>query len=213
MKNSIKILFLMMSVLMMSAFALQTQSYTKIANIEEIKSKIVKKASETENIHSDFDQEKHMMMFNDVIKSKGVLYFSKPNKLRWEYNSPIRYIIVLDGKQVQIQDQSKVKTFDLNSNPIFKEVNKLMISSFNGDILNSKDFKVEYYQSSYDYMAKLRPLNSAMANMIETIEIYFNKTDFGVTGLKIVEVGNDYTLIKFQNRIINGKLSTHIFTL
>ncbi len=203
----------MMSVLMMSAFALQTQSYTKIANIEEIKSKIVKKASETENIHSDFDQEKHMMMFNDVIKSKGVLYFSKPNKLRWEYNSPIRYIIVLDGKQVQIQDQSKVKTFDLNSNPIFKEVNKLMISSFNGDILNSKDFKVEYYQSSYDYMAKLRPLNSAMANMIETIEIYFNKTDFGVTGLKIVEVGNDYTLIKFQNRIINGKLSTHIFTL
>jgi outer membrane lipoprotein carrier protein len=213
MKNSIKILFLMMSVLMMSAFALQTQSYTKIANIEEIKSKIVKKASETENIHSDFDQEKHMMMFNEVIKSKGVFYFSKPNKLRWEYYSPIRYIIVLDGKQVQIQDQSKVKTFDLNSNPIFKEVNKLMISSFNGDILNSKDFKVEYYQSSYDYMAKLRPLNSAMANMIETIEIYFNKTDFGVTGLKIVEVGNDYTLIKFQNRIINGKLSTHIFTL
>jgi outer membrane lipoprotein carrier protein len=203
----------MMSVLMMSAFALQTQSYTKIANIEEIKSKIVKKASETENIHSDFDQEKHMMMFNEVIKSKGVFYFSKPNKLRWEYYSPIRYIIVLDGKQVQIQDQSKVKTFDLNSNPIFKEVNKLMISSFNGDILNSKDFKVEYYQSSYDYMAKLRPLNSAMANMIETIEIYFNKTDFGVTGLKIVEVGNDYTLIKFQNRIINGKLSTHIFTL
>lgn len=39
-----------------------------------------------------------------MAKSKGTLYLKRPGKFRWEYDSPIRQIIVADGKRVWLHD-------------------------------------------------------------------------------------------------------------
>jgi len=188
-------------------------TFVKIENPKEIKQKIISKANSTINIYSNFTQEKHLDLFEEVIMSKGEFYFEKPNSIRWQYNTPISYTIVLSGNKVQIKDNESLKEYDMASNPIFKEINKLLLNSLNGEVLNSKDFKIEYFSNNSEYMARLLPQNTAMTDVLNNIEIYFNKIDFGVIGLRLNENTDDYTLIKFTQRIINGQIPDHTFKL
>lgn len=191
----------------------KTDDFKPARNSENIKQKIIEKAQKTQSIKSDFIQEKHLTMFEEVMKSKGEFVFKKPNKVRWEYTDPISYIIVLDGKNVKIKDEDKVKTYDMDSNPVFKEINRLLVHSINGKILESNDFRIEYYESKSEYMTRLFPNNEQMKKVLDYIEIYFNKIDFGVTGLKLMEYSQDFTRITFQNRILNEDIKDSSFHL
>ncbi len=199
--------------LLSSSMIAQTTSFQKVSNIQLLKQQIITKSQNTQNIYSDFIQEKHLSMFKEVIISKGVFYFQQPNLIRWQYNTPISYTIVLNGKKVQIKDDNGLKEYDMSSNPIFKEINNLLLNSLNGKILNSKDFKIEYYKNHYEYMARLLPQNTAMTDVLTSIEIYFNRIDFGVIAIKLTEDSEDFTLIKFNQRIINGQIPDHTFKL
>ena len=39
-----------------------------------------------------------------MAESKGILYLKRPGKFRWEYDSPLKQIIVADGKRVWLHD-------------------------------------------------------------------------------------------------------------
>jgi outer membrane lipoprotein carrier protein len=201
----------MFSIFAFTGFA--PQEYKKVDNIAELKAKILAKAKSTKNIHSEFVQEKHLSMFEEVMISKGEFYFQIPNSIRWQYNSPISYIIVMNGKTIQIKDDEGLKEYDINSNPVFKEINKLLLSSLNGKILESKEFKIEYFKANDKYMARLIPQSSAMSDVLSNIEIYFNSIDYGVTGIKLTENSEDFTIINFKQRIINGKIPDNTFKL
>lgn len=189
------------------------EDFIRVKDEQKLKDRIIEKAKNTHSIRSDFRQEKHLTMFEEVMKSKGEFLFKEPNKVRWEYVEPISYIIVLDGKKVSIKDDEKVKSYDMDSNPIFKEINRLLVHSLNGEILSSKDFRIEYYESKDRYMARLFPNNEDMKQVIDNIEIYFAKIDFGVIGLRINEYSQDFTIIKFQNRILNEDIENAAFNL
>lgn len=189
------------------------QEFKKIEDAKELKTKILAKAKSTKNIQSDFIQEKHLSLFEEVIISEGEFYFQIPNLIRWQYNSPISYTIVMNGETIQIKDENGLKEYNINSNPIFREINKLLLSSLNGDILLSKNFKIEYYKNNEHYMARLLPQSSAMTDVLSNIEIYFNLIDYGVTGLKLTENTEDFTIINFKQRIINGEIPASTFKL
>ena len=38
------------------------------------------------------------------MESQGTLYLKRPGKFRWEYDAPIKQLIVADGKQVWLHD-------------------------------------------------------------------------------------------------------------
>ena len=194
-------------------FIASIPEFKEIEKPDTVKKKIIAKAKSTKNIQSDFIQEKHLGMFEEVLISKGEFFFKNPNLIRWQYNEPISYTIVMNGKKILIKDGKKLKEYDINSNPIFKEINKLLIGSLSGEILNSKDFKISFYESKYKYMARLMPQNTAMTDVLNSIEIYFNKIDYGVTGIKLNESGSDFTHIKFNQRIINGTIPKNTFKL
>jgi outer membrane lipoprotein carrier protein len=39
-----------------------------------------------------------------MVESQGMLYLKRPGKFRWEYDSPIKQIIIADGKRVWLHD-------------------------------------------------------------------------------------------------------------
>jgi len=214
MQFSYKIGVAILAILTLSFMAAPADSdFHRVKDVQKLKEKIILKAKNTKSIRSDFTQEKHLTMFEEVMKSSGTFLFKEPNKVRWEYEEPISYIIVLDGKKVSIKDEDKVKSYDMDSNPIFKEINRLLVQSLNGEILSSTDFRIEYYESKDSYMARLFPGNENMKQVIDNIEIFFAKIDFGVVGLRINEYSRDFTIIKFQNRILNEDIENSSFNL
>jgi len=181
-------------------------------------STFIKKSNELSQnittIESDFIQKKHLSFFSEDVSSKGKFYFKKENMLRWEYTSPIKYIMVMNQDKFYVKDNNKVTTFDVKSNKMISEINEIMISCIKGNILkDDEQFKISYYENNLIYLVKLAPLSSKMNEYIQRIELYFSKTNFTLTELWMIERSGDYTKISFRNKKINEKIADEIFSI
>jgi outer membrane lipoprotein-sorting protein len=178
-----------------------------------LKEKINHISKETNSLESDFIQVKTLSMLSEKITSKGHFCFKKDNLLRWEYVSPYTYIIVINKEKVLIKDENKLKKYDMNSNKIFKEINDIMISCINGNILNSNKFKIVYSENDKGYRLELTPLAKGMKESLKKIYMYFDKAVTSVIKLEMVESTDDFTVIDFTNKKVNGDIPAEKFIL
>lgn len=162
---------------------------------------------------SDFEQEKFISVMSEKIISKGHFCYKKTNKLRWEYTSPFKYLIVINNNKMFIKDKGKISKYDMNSNKVFKNINELMMSIVQGTLFNNKDYSVKYYENDKQYLLVLTPKSKGTKDFLQTIQLSINKTDYAVTKVKMIEPGNDYTSINFTNRKTNEPIADEKFVV
>jgi len=208
--NFFKIIILVFTLSVSSLFA-QDKSFKKVTNLEQLKSKISEYSNKTNSIKSDFIQEKHLEILEKPLISNGKFLYKKQNNIRWEYTEPLKYIIVIHKGKFTIKDETKVSEYDIESNKMFKEINNMIITSMKGEIINNKDFNTTFFENNKFYLAKLKPNKKEIADFISSIKIYFDKTDFSVSKVIMVETEEDYTQIVFKNKSINTQLNDNIF--
>ncbi len=189
----------------------QDKTFKKITNIEEVKNKIAEYSNKTNSIKSDFIQEKHLEILETPLISKGKFFYKKENNIRWEYTEPLKYIIVIHKGKFIIKDETKVSEYDIESNKMFKEINNMIITSMKGEIINNKDFNSTFFENNKFYLARLKPNKKEIAGFISLIKIYFDKTDFSVSKVIMIESEQDYTQIVFKNKSVNTQLNKNIF--
>ena len=175
----------------------QNIGFSAVRSIEKVESKLALHAQSTISIESNFIQEKHLWMLNEVIVSEGVFLFKKTSSVRWQYNTPIEYTIVIHDGIFTIISNNKVNEFDIDSNPMFREINKMIVTAIKGDFVNNSDFEAEFLENETQYLAKLTPTKSQVSSMITLIEIYFNKQNMQVEKVIFNEPGDDFTSIVF----------------
>jgi|SRR6185437_1626669 len=207
-KQKLYILFCVFSV---SLFA-QT-SFKTVKDTVLLKENINAISKETNSLESDFTQIKTLSMLSEKITSKGHFCFKKDNLLRWEYTSPYTYIIVINKDKVLIKDESKLRKYNMNSNKVFKEINDIMISCIDGKILASNKFKIGYEENDKAYRLELIPLVKGMKESLKKIYMYFDKAVTSVTKLEMVESTDDFTVIDFTNKKVNGNVPAEKFIL
>ena len=93
-----KIFILLM--LLLSVTGGFAQNYTAA----QVRQRINATASRMNTMACNFVQTKSMRMVRSKITSRGNMYYSKPNKLRWEYTSPYRYTFILNGQTVWMKN-------------------------------------------------------------------------------------------------------------
>jgi len=178
------------------------------------KQKVDRMSKETNSIESDFIQVKNLSVLSEKITSKGAFCFLKQNNLRWEYSEPYKYVIVINKEKILIKDEnSRVKKYDMNSNKVFKEINDIMISCVNGDILKSGKFSIRYFENDKGYKLELLPLAKSMKESLKKINMYFDKNVTSVVKLEMMENGDDTTTIDFMNKKINAPVAPDKFIL
>jgi outer membrane lipoprotein-sorting protein len=190
------------------------QQYRPLKDTAAFRQKVENMSSSTNNIESDFVQTKDLKVLSEKIISKGHFVFQKKNKLRWQYVSPYSYIIVLSENKVLIKDEDhKVKKYDLSTNKVFKEINDIMLSCVNGEILNSPKFKISYFENDKDYKLELVPNSAAMRESLAKVILYFDKQISSVIRLDMIEKTGDQTKLEFLNKKINAPISPDNFLL
>lgn len=202
MKNIFTLLF----VFLISTANAQDSGFTHVTDLNEINN-IVEKldsyAKGLNSIKSDFIQQKHISVLEEYITSKGSFVFLKPSNIKWLYNEPIEYkISIIDG-EFKVNNDGKISEFDMNSNKTFSEINNMIVSMVNGSILTNSTFNVDLYQDPLFYKAILEPLNKDFKRFVSEIHVFFDKKDFMVSKIKMMEASGDFTVIKFNNRQIN----------
>ncbi|MCX6330661.1 MAG: outer membrane lipoprotein carrier protein LolA [Bacteroidia bacterium] len=190
-----------------SCYITAQEAYKPMADIEAFKSKLTAMSESTNSITSNFVQEKNLVVLSEKIISKGKFYFKKENNIRWEYLEPYKYLIIIANDKLYTRDDKNQKQYDIQSNKMFQEMNRFISGCIQGDILkNDKDYATEYFESSKLYYVKLVPRAEKMKQMLNEVQIYFDKNDLTVSRLKMVESGEDYTKIDFFNKKLNVEI-------
>lgn len=199
--------------ILLCSFTPTKGQFSPMQDVAKFRSGISDMAASTTSIKASFKQEKFLSMLSNKINSEGIILFKKPNLLKWSYNTPFEYTIVLNGKEIIIKDQGSTSSFDIGSSQTFKQINELIINSVQGNILDEERFSIEYLEGKDLYLAKLIPKEAQLKNFITGIDIYFDKKDYSVSQVKLSESEGDYTLISFFNKKMNENISNDNFSL
>lgn len=204
--------------LFISAFLIYTtsfaQSFKTMKDSKAFQEKLHTIAAKTNSLQSDFVQIKHLDVLSEDIESNGRLVYQAKNKLRWEYTSPLEYLIILKDGKVSIKDEGKVSSYDLSGNKTFQKINEMMIGSIQGDLLvNEADYNYEFKENSTNYLVVMYPKEKKVQEFMKSINIYFSKKDYSVEQVKMLEQSGDYTLMKFKNKKTNASISDKTFNI
>ena len=174
------------------------------ATVAVIKARIKEEAQKTLSISSNFIQEKEMSMISEKITSRGKFFFKKEKMLRWEYQQPFTYIIIIKNDQISVIDDNRVNQFNVQSNKVFQEVNRVILGSIRGTLVeDEKNFRASFSENSTCWVVKLKTLSPRLKETLSDIVIYFDRHDFSVNRLEMVEPGGDNTRITFTDKKLN----------
>jgi len=152
-----------------------------------------------ETLRTDFTQKRHMSMFMDVLTSRGILSFQKPDRLRWELTHPYKSIMIFnrgDVAKFQIKDGSLTR---LNSGmeDLMRGVLKQILSMMQGDFGKvSRSYNIEVEMGS-DYLLSMTPKSEGMSKTITSLELHIDISSLHMKKIIIREPGADYLEIIF----------------
>ena len=181
---------------------------------QQIINKINTAASKLTTMQCDFVQVKTVKLLNDKITSKGKMYYSQPNKLRWEYTSPYTYTFILSGNQVSLKKNGKSNVIDVNQNKMFREIVNIMMNSVVGKCLSDKkSFKTSIKDSSSEWIATLTPQSKELKQMFTKIVLHFNKQQSVIVKVDMFEKNGDTTTISLENIVKNKSINEKVYSI
>ncbi|MGI4862382.1 MAG: LolA family protein [Janthinobacterium lividum] len=208
-----KFLFTLLALLAAFSSLAQPKGYRAVTNASAFRTNYAKAAASTQSIKSSFHQEKNLSMLSEKINSEGLFYFKKNNQVRMEYTKPYKYLLVINGDKILIQDQQKRKVYSAGDNKLFKVINNVIVDCVQGKALDSKDFQVKIYESDKGYCLDLVPQAKEMHKLFTTIRLFIGKDDFSIDQLEMHESMGDTTLITFVNKQLNTAISDEVFAV
>lgn len=208
----LKILFLKIWILTLAAVYAQ-DDYTAMNDVSTFKLQLEKMASTVQTIESDFIQEKSLSVLSNKIISRGNFLFMKEDNIRWEYTEPYQYLIILSAGRIFIKDETGQQQYDIESNRMFREMNRFITGCIQGAILfEESDYSADYLENESEYFVKLVPGDLALQEMLNSVQISFDRNDLTVTRITMVESGGDYTRIEFINKRLNTDIPLEKFS-
>ena len=208
----IRLLFILLA--MMSSWPLLGQTKLTAEQQKQIIEKIDQTASAMKGMQCDFVQTKRMKLLSKEMQSKGIMYFKRPNKLRWQYIAPYDYTFILNDDKVQIKSSKSTKNFDVQGNKMFRQITNIILNSVTGGSLkSSSDFNVEVYKKDNTYFAKLFPKKKELKQLYQVIEIYFDSALTMVNSVRMVEKTGDETRVNLINTKLNIAVDDKMFAV
>ena len=191
----------------------QPKGYRPVTDASYFRTHYAQAAASTQSIKSSFRQEKNLSMLSEKINSDGLFYFKKNNKVRMEYTKPYKYLLVINGDKILIQDQQKRKVYSAGDNKLFKVINNVIVDCVQGKALDSKSFQAKIFESDQGYCLDLLPQAKEMRKLFTTIRIFIGKDDFSIDQLEMHEDMGDTTVITFVNKQLNTAISDEVFAV
>jgi outer membrane lipoprotein-sorting protein len=163
-------------------------------------------------ISADFVQKKSMKILSIPLISEGKFFYAAPASIRWEYQKPLRSVIISGPGATRRYIASGGKMIEDKTGGaqamkiVFDEVAGWMSGKFN----SNSAFTATLKEGPVTQIT-LKPSGKNMAGMIEKIEITISRKDRSVQSVRLVENANAETRIDFQHVVINQGIHPSVF--
>ncbi len=162
------------------------------------------------SVSAEFTQEKHMRILSRPLVSKGVLYYQSPESLRWEYQSPVRSILLMHNGKTRryIQAQEGIiedAGADLQSLQIvLQEMTQWLAGRFD----ENSTFTARFENGR---KIVLTPTQESISRLIRRIELVLSDRPGVMESVTIYESQDSFTRLTFQNATVNQKIAESVF--
>lgn len=191
----------------------QYAGYSTVADFEKFKIEFAAATQKTASIKSDFTQEKNLSMLSEKITSRGNFWFKKDSRVRMEYTTPFKYLMILNKDKVYVKDETKESRVSTRSNKMFHQINKIMIDCMQGTMLSNSDFKTRVFENKNSVLVELTPVTKGMKEMFKNINVVVDKKDFSVLSIQMQELSGDNTIMRFTNKELNASIPDNLFDI
>jgi len=195
--------FLFFCLMLISLFAWSQNS--------DILQQIKSQAQKINSIEAGFVQTKNISFIDEQLISGGKFWFSRPDKMRWEYQIPFFYSIIINGDNIIVIDDKKESRFDAASNAMFGQIKQVIMNMVNGKMFDDPDYHATLKEENNYFVVNFETVNQAMKAYILSIDLYFTKSGYLMEKIKMNEASGDDTVIEFNNQNINQPLPGHVF--
>ncbi len=172
---------------------------------------IQKKYERIDSFYALFAQESEVKALDKVQTAEGEVWFKKPGKMRWNYNTPNMDQIVSDGKTIWFYDQEEDQVIETPVNQVSNTESSTTLLSGLG---NLKELFNASFSTSQDispnggYLIDLVPKGEEEYNKV-TISV--NKRDMMVNTIYLYDAFGNLTVMKLSDIKTNGKVEDKLF--
>ncbi len=171
-------------------------------------------AASMKTMQCDFVQTKKMKLMKNELRSQGVMFYARPNKLRWQYDTPYSYVFVLNGDKVTMKSKNNTQQVDVQRNKMFRQISDLILNSVTGGHLqSSSDFDVEIWKTADGYSAQLTPKKKELKKLYKQIGIVLDASCSMMKRITMEEKSGDVTTVILSHVKTNQPISESQFTI
>ena len=164
-----------------------------------------------ETLRCRFTQERSLAMFQQPIRFHGRLALIRPDRLRWEFLSPVPSVLIFNGDRgLRCTDGSDPVEFNLATDPVMRMVAEQLWTWLKGDYAALRQSYA--IKQSGPAAITVTPVDQGTADIIAAIDITFDDATFQPQSVTILEAGGDSTRIDFSDYAFDTRLPEAMFT-
>ncbi len=211
---NIKKIFSVTMFSVLSVMALSAAEYGPLKDEKAFMSELQRKNASITTIQAKFVQTKFLSVFSTEMRSDGNFYWEKNDKICLDYQSPVKYKIVINGDKLKTVNSGKSSVISTKGNPMMDQMSSLIAACMTGNINQmGPGFKVKIEESASDYRLTIEPQAKEVQNYIAKMEIFLSRKDMSVTRLIMHENAEDYTGYVFTDNKFNEKVPASVFDI
>lgn len=169
-------------------------------------------AGTVKSVRADFVQQKHMKILARPLVSSGVLYYQAPASLRWEYQSPLRNVLLMDADRTERwvgTSDGLVKESGANLQAmqvVMEQISQWLEGRFDENPMFSAQIEA-------GHTIVMSPREKSFAKMIQRIEVRLSERAGIIDTVTIYEADTSYTQLAFKNVVLNQPIDASVFRL
>lgn len=181
-------------------------------SIEDLLSNMQKAQSKIETLKSNFFQKKTSKLFKTPQEVSGIIYFKKPDFIRWEYTNPENYIIFIEKDKFRIYYPALKKVKEGKVVRLRGKIFSVLFAQEPLEKLKSY-FTIELRKRKMEDILILSPQVYKLKKYWKSWTLTINRSNFLPFSIEILEKDGDLTYIEFENIKLNLELKDELFKL
>lgn len=162
------------------------------------------------SIKGDIQQEKSFAFLTEKLISKGVFIYQKESKLRWQFNEPIEYIILINENSMRLKEDGEEKKYK-GMNQILRQVKEIILGCIDGSIMSNANYKTAFSTNGTNIRIQLQPKEKNLKEFIQQIDVEFAKEGSVLKKVTLTDPSGDMTDIFFSNVKTNQQTDASVF--
>jgi outer membrane lipoprotein-sorting protein len=190
---------------------LSAQILRPAANPAKILAELRTSSQATNSIQADFKEEKYLAVLKNPEHSSGSFYYKKSDRMRWEQQKPSKYVILINGDKLRVEEAGKEKNVAA-AGRMAGQIKEMMLGLVNGDFQQNKAFSQSVFENSEQYQIVLTPVSNRLKRVYSKINLIFSKSSLRLNELAFFEKSGDKSIMTFSNEKINQPIADSVFS-